>query len=232
MSSSQKFDLAAEHGHYLPLEASPNDIGRAIELSLKRTLDVVLAGALHILLAPLFVVIFVAIKLDSSGPAIFVQERWGFHMRRFKMYKFRTLRHNSPDPHERYEMVESDPRITRIGAFLRRTSLDELPQITNVLLGNMSIVGPRPLVGWESEICLANHRERFLVKPGITGLSQVYARNGVDLSARSDLDLEYVRRWSILLDLRILLKSPFKVMAQDDIYPRRKKTNSTSTHES
>ncbi len=151
---------------------------------LKRVLGSLLAALLIVLLLPLYILIYVAIKFDSRGPVIFVQERWGMHTRRFKMYKFRTLRHNAPDPTPKYEMLENDARVTRVGAVLRRTSLDELPQLFNVVIGNMSLVGPRPLVEWESKECLRNHAERFLVKPGITGLSQVYARNAVDLSAR------------------------------------------------
>ncbi len=230
-SMPQELHLAVEQDLCLPHEAFPNVFKRRFALFIKRMLDIVLSAALHILLAPLFVIIVIAIKLDSAGPAIFIQERWGIHTRRFKMFKFRTLRHNSPDPHARYEMIECDPRITCIGSFLRRTSLDELPQLTNVLLGTMSIVGPRPLVPWESEQCLAHHRERFSVKPGITGLSQVYARNAVNLSARSDLDLVYVKQWSLLLDLKILLISPFKIVAQDDIYPRKKHYNNTASNE-
>jgi lipopolysaccharide/colanic/teichoic acid biosynthesis glycosyltransferase len=206
------------------LEAStlvmPDTPGRSIQRALKRGFDPVLAAFLFVLLSPLYFLIWLGIRLDSPGPAIFVQERWGLDTRPFRMYKFRTLRHNAPDPSQKYEMVESDPRVTRIGAFLRKTSLDELPQLLNVILGNMSLVGPRPLVEWESRECLERHSERFLVLPGITGLSQVYARNAVDLSARSDLDVEYVRRWTLLLDVKILLISPFKVAATDGIYPQ------------
>ena len=137
--------------------------------------------------------------------------------------------HRIPTP--RYEMLENDPRVTRVGALLRRTSLDELPQLFNVLLGDMSLVGPRPLVEWESKECLRNHAERFLVKPGITGLSQVYARNAVDLVARSDLDVEYVQHWSLLLDVRILFMSPFKVAATEGIYPRTRTTDALSCND-
>ena len=103
------------------------------------------------------------IKLESSGPVFFRQRRFGQAMRPFMIFKFRSLRHNLPDPHERYEMMEHDPRITRVGAFLRSTSLDELPQLFNVIAGSMSLVGPRPLVEWESLEALRNHGERFEV---------------------------------------------------------------------
>lgn len=194
--------------------------GRVVALFIKRIFDLVVATVTLLLASPVLIVIFILIRLGSPGPALFVQNRWGMHTRPFRMYKFRTLKHNAPDPHEKYEMVEEDPRVTRIGAFLRKTSLDELPQLFNVFVGNMSIAGPRPLVEWESKETLVRHSERFLVKPGITGLSQVYARNAVDLDARSDLDVEYVRRWSLLLDLKILLLTPFKVTATEGIYPR------------
>ena len=135
------------------------------------------------------------------------------------MIKFRTLRQDMPDPHSRYEMREDDPRITRVGAFLRNTSLDELPQLYNVITGSMSLVGPRPLVEWESRETLRKHAARFEVKPGITGLSQITVRNSVDLDSRSDVDVEYVGRWSPLLDLEVLLRTPAYVLTRSAIYP-------------
>jgi len=135
------------------------------------------------------------------------------------MVKFCTLRHDMPDPHSRYEMREDDPRITRVGAFLRDTSLDELPQLYNVITGSMSLVGPRPLVEWESRETLRKHAARFEVKPGITGLSQITVRNSVDLDSRSEVDIEYVRRWSPLLDLEVLLRTPAYVLIRKAIYP-------------
>jgi lipopolysaccharide/colanic/teichoic acid biosynthesis glycosyltransferase len=166
-------------------------------LLLKRSIDLGIALPLGLVLSPLFLLVALAIKLDSRGPVFFRQERRGLGFRKFTILKFRSLRHAAPDPHGRYEMNEHDPRITRVGEWIRRTSLDELPQLLNVIAGSMSLVGPRPLVEWESRDCIATHPERFLVKPGITGLSQIHVRNAVDLDARSDWDVEYVRRWSV-----------------------------------
>lgn len=180
-------------------------------------MDLAIAIFLCILLFPLFAFIAIAITLNSRGPVFFRQQRYGLGFEPFTIIKFRSMRHEAPDPHERYEMSKRDPRITRVGAWIRRTGLDELPQLFNVIGGSMSLVGPRPLVEWESRECLARHGERFRVKPGITGLQQINARNTVD-DTRFDWDLKYVRRWSPLLDLVILLKTPFRVLHGDDIY--------------
>lgn len=188
-------------------------------LAVKRLID--LAGGLFLLLlfSPLLILVALAIRLDSRGPVLFRQQRRGLRFELFTMYKFRSLRHGAPDPNARYEMTERDPRITRVGAWVRRASLDELPQLFNVVGGSMSLVGPRPLVEWESRDCLLRHAERFLVKPGITGLSQINVRNAVDLDRRSDWDVHYVRRWGVLLDLVILFKTPFRLFRGGDIYP-------------
>jgi lipopolysaccharide/colanic/teichoic acid biosynthesis glycosyltransferase len=196
-----------------------------MKLFFKRVIDLTISIVLTLILSPLLLLISAAVKFDSPGPALFIQERRGHYFNKFKMFKFRTLRHNASDPHLKYEMVESDPRITRVGKFLRKTSLDELPQLFNVIIGNMSLVGPRPLVEWESCECLQTHPLRFEVKPGITGLSQVYARNSVDLSARSDLDIEYANNWSNSLDLKILFISPVKLFLMKGIYPEHRSTN-------
>jgi lipopolysaccharide/colanic/teichoic acid biosynthesis glycosyltransferase len=195
----------------------------AVRLALKRGIDLAIALPLCLLLSPLLLLTAVAIKLDSPGPILFRQRRRGLNFERFTMLKFRSLRHGAPDPRQRYEMTERDPRITRVGAWIRKASLDELPQLFNVIGGSMSLVGPRPLVEWESRDCLVRHRDRFLVKPGITGLSQINVRNGGDLDVRSDWDVEYVRRWSPLFDLAILFKTPFRVAGGEDIYPDQRK---------
>jgi lipopolysaccharide/colanic/teichoic acid biosynthesis glycosyltransferase len=140
------------------------------ELLLKRLLDLLVAVPLCILLIWVFALVAVLIKLDSRGPVFFSQQRFGQGMRPFRIFKFRSLRHNAPDPHKCYEMLEGDPRITRVGAFLRTISLDEIPQLLNVIWGSMSLVGPRPLVEWESLYSLRRHAERFALKPRITGL--------------------------------------------------------------
>jgi lipopolysaccharide/colanic/teichoic acid biosynthesis glycosyltransferase len=188
-------------------------------IALKRAIDLAITVPACILLAPLIVVTAVAIRLDSPGPVFFRQTRRGLRFSPFTILKFRSLRHGAPDPHERYEMVQADPRITRVGAWLRKTSLDELPQIFNVLLGSMSLVGPRPLVEWESLQAREGFPERFLAKPGLTGWSQVTVRNSVGFDARCEKDVEYVRRWSLWLDLRILVMTPASLLRGEAVYP-------------
>jgi len=185
----------------------------------KRLADLLVAVPLCVALLPLFAVVAVAIKLESRGPAFFVQGRRGLGFRPFLVIKFRSLQHRQPDPHGRYEMQADDPRITRVGRLLRMTSIDELPQLLNVIWGSMSLVGPRPLVEWESQEAWLSHRERYQVRPGITGLSQTTVRNAVDLSARLDKDVEYARRWSLLLDLQILLRTPAALVSKGGVYP-------------
>ena len=185
----------------------------------KRVLDLALAIPISIILSPLFLLIAIAIKLDSYGPVFFRQPRYGIGMRPFTIWKFRSLQHGAPDPHDRYRMLAHDARITRIGAFLRRTSLDELPQLFNVIGGSMSLVGPRPLIEWESLASLRSHPERFSVKPGITGLCQIRFRNFGEMAARWDCDVEYARNWTPLLDLSILVRTPGCVLRRQNIYP-------------
>jgi len=194
-------------------------VERAREHPLKRAIDLAVTLPLCFLLSPVLIAVVLAIRLETPGPALFRQSRRGQRMQPFTMLKFRSLRHGAPDPHARYEMLEEDPRITRVGALIRRTSLDELPQLFNVLQGTMSLVGPRPLVEWESRAALETHPERYRAKPGITGLCQVDVRNSVDLGARLDKDVEYVRRQSIWLDIKILLRTPFSLLGRDTIYP-------------
>jgi len=201
-----------------PLPAPLRDL--QARLVLKRALDLALALPLCLLLAPLLVAIALAVRLETPGPALFRQQRRGRGFRPFTFLKFRSLRHGAPDPHAAYEMVASDPRITRVGRWLRATSLDELPQLLNVIEGSMSLVGPRPLVEWESRRALEGFAERFLVKPGITGWSQVLVRNAVGFDERCAKDVEYVQRFGLGLDLQILARTPGSLLRGDRIYPQ------------
>jgi lipopolysaccharide/colanic/teichoic acid biosynthesis glycosyltransferase len=168
-------------------------------------------------------VVAVAIKLDTSGPVFFRQARLGRSLSEFTVLKFRTMKFDSsPEIHRAYiaklaagkadeddlKKLTNDPRVTPVGAFLRRTSLDELPQLVNVLLGHMSLVGPRPALEYELEHYADRHFERFAVKPGITGLWQVSGRNRVGFKEMLELDVRYARTSGLLLDLKILLKTP------------------------
>ncbi|MEA2918657.1 MAG: hypothetical protein QOJ15_10738 [Bradyrhizobium sp.] len=180
---------------------------------LKRAEDFVLAFLLLVVVAPLFIVVAVAIKIDSRGPIIFRQERYGFNNNRILIYKFRSMHH---DPHPDPSVPQArpnDPRVTRIGAFLRRTSLDELPQLLNVLRGEMSLVGPRPHAAAHNEKyarLIDGYLGRHRMKPGITGWAQVNGWRGEtetteQMRRRLEHDLFYIATWSLLLDIKVLI---------------------------
>jgi lipopolysaccharide/colanic/teichoic acid biosynthesis glycosyltransferase len=201
----------------------------ATSLVLKRIVDVVLALVLLLSLLPVIVCIAVAIRLSSPGPVIFRQQRVGKAGRLFWMYKFRTMVTNSDAQiHAAYYRslvrgeaapidgafkLARDPRVTRVGRFLRRASLDEVPQLVNVLRGEMSLVGPRPPIPYEVELYGVRERQRLTVLPGLTGLWQVSGRSLLSFQEMIDLDLAYIQHWSIWLDLRILLWTPLVVIA-------------------
>ncbi len=189
----------------------------------KHALDKALAGTAVLLLSPLLLAIAAAVRLDSAGPAIFRQQRDGWNGRSFTVLKFRTMR-AAPAGRELLQTVKGDPRCTALGRFLRRSSLDELPQLLNVLRGEMSLVGPRPhalemrtenRLGHE---IIAEYAQRHRVRPGLTGLAQVRGLRGAthtaaQLRARVECDLDYIERWSFLLDMRILAMTVVKVFS-------------------
>ena len=196
---------------------------------LKRIVDYVVAIGMLVLLAPVMVVIAVCIVIDDGRPIFFRQLRLGYEMRPFTVLKFRTMRRDvDQDVHKRYieqtldhqaapttnGLYKLDRRdaITRVGRFLRKTSLDELPQLFNVLAGDMSLVGPRPCLDYETEGFAEHHFERFLVPPGLTGLWQVTARAHSTFGEALDMDVAYVRGWSLSLDLQLLFKTPFSLV--------------------
>ncbi len=189
----------------------------------KRVMDVALCLLAMPLVLPLLAICALAIRIDSPGPVLFVQERIGKGGRRFRMYKFRTMQHNLDDSchrafmkafvnggiggHENggalYKPFQAS-QVTRVGHILRKTSLDELPQLINLLRGEMSLVGPRPNVLWEFEEYKGWHNERLEVLPGITGLAQVRGRSGINFDSIVKYDIEYIERQSLVLDLKIL----------------------------
>lgn len=184
--------------------------------AMKRTMDIAGAGALLVLTAPLLAAVAVCVKLDSRGPVLFKQERVGKGGRRFRLVKFRTmivdaeqmtdeLRTQSRDPG--WLLIDHDPRVTRVGRFLRHSSLDELPQLWNVLRGQMSLVGPRPLIESEDRQLEGWARSRIDLTPGLTGLWQVLGRTSIPFEEMVKLDYLYVTNWSLWTDVRLLLRT-------------------------
>lgn len=194
----------------------------------KRAFDVIIATALLIVALPLLILIAGLVKLDSPGPVIFRQRRYGRRLEPFTVWKFRTMHDGaSPEAHRQYiaglaagahngqaglKKLTGDPRVTGLGAVLRRTSLDELPQLVNVLRGDMSLVGPRPALEYEFEHYAAVHFDRFLVRPGLTGLWQVSGRSLLGFEDMLDLDVTYARGCGPGLDAMILLRTPRAVL--------------------
>ena len=200
----------------------------------KRTFDLIFAALAILLLLPLWLLIALLIKLDSKGPVFYTQERVGMDGRLFLLYKFRTMKAGAdPQLHREYQRafiaghaeanldneqkptykLLADPRITRVGKLLRRTSLDEVPQLLNVFSGDMSLVGPRPPIPYEVEAYELWHRKRLDMKPGLTGLWQVSGRNRLPFEEMVRLDLFYIENWSLLLDLKIILRTGFVMLS-------------------
>jgi len=204
----------------------------------KRMFDLVLSAFVFTVLLPVWLVVALLIKLDSAGPVFYVQERVGMDGRIFRLFKFRTMKSGSDSAmHKEYQRkfiagrveanlgsseqpaykLSTDPRITRVGRWLRRTSLDEVPQFLNVVRGEMSVVGPRPPLAYEVEAYELWHRKRLDMKPGVTGLWQVSGRNRLPFEEMVKLDLFYIENWSLLLDIRIVLRTVL-VMLHGDGY--------------
>jgi exopolysaccharide biosynthesis polyprenyl glycosylphosphotransferase len=203
-----------------PANVLPEDATRSLSAYLvcKRIIDIVIASIGLLLSSPVLVILMICIKLeDPKAPAIFRQERIGFGGKPFIMYKLRSmvanaeellpkLLHQSDVSGHMFKM-KHDPRITRIGRFIRKTSLDELPQLWNVLKGDMSLVGPRPPLPREVEEYSDYHRKRLAVQPGCTGLWQISGRNHVGFEEMVELDLKYIRERSLVLDMKIICKT-------------------------
>lgn len=185
---------------------------------MKNFFDVVGAAVILIILSPLLLAIAVFIKIDSDGPVIFVQQRVGRGGKLFQSFKFRTMTICATKHGLGLNIKQNDERITRIGKFLRQWSLDELPQLINVLKGDMSIVGPRPTLPYQVERYNDFQRKRLLVKPGITGWAQVNGRNAISWEERIKLDVWYVENWSLWLDFKIMLKTVTVVIKREGLY--------------
>jgi len=189
--------------------------GRAV----KRAMDMVLAGTALAAGWPFLAALAILIRIDSPGPVLFRQERAGRGMRPFTVYKFRTMRADA-DPYDVSPMGREDARLTRLGRWLREMTLDELPQLWNVLKGDMSIVGPRPL--YMSQACQFNERQRrrLEVRPGLTGLAQFLGRGEIPHEQKLELDVQYVERWGLWLDLKIILGSVRLLLPNERVYQK------------
>lgn len=201
---------------------------KKFQFAVKRFMDIVLSLIGIIILIPFYILIAIGIKLDSKGPVIFKQTRVGKDNVPFKIYKFRTM---VPDAEKKRELAidadnienfifqsKSDNRITRVGSFLRKTSLDEIPQLFNVLIGNMSLVGPRPEIPDVVKFYPEEYKQRLLVLPGITGLAQISGRGEIELGKTIYYDLTYIKNFSILYDIKILFKTVLSVFKREGAF--------------
>ena len=195
----------------------------------KRAIDLVVSALLLVLLSTLFLALALAIVVDSGRPVLFRQIRLARGLREFRVLKFRTMKLGATsEMHQDYikklatgqadednlKKLTEDPRVTRVGHFLRKTSLDELPQLVNVFLGNMSLVGPRPALEYELQYYDEQHYERFAVKPGMTGLWQVSGRNELGFTEMLDLDADYASASNLVTDIKILVKTPMAAISK------------------
>ena len=192
---------------------------RKFQLFIKRAFDLFASISLLILLIifPVMIIVPILIKIDSKGPAIFTQDRTGKNGKIFKIYKFRTMRIPEDSLDENGNMLEPKKRITKLGAILRKTSIDELAQLFNVINGTMSFVGPRPTLPYQSERSNERQKKRHDMRPGITGWAQVNGRNELTWSEKLEYDVEYIEKFSLLFDIKILFKTVAVVLKQDGI---------------
>ncbi|ADL13604.1 sugar transferase [Acetohalobium arabaticum] len=193
---------------------------------IKRVIDFFGSLVGLVILLPLFIIISLLIKIDSKGPVFFKQDRLGKDGEVFEIYKFRTMVENAENIGDGLFTSKGDPRITKVGKLLRKISLDELPQLINVLKGDMSLIGPRPPVPYypyKYDEYSDEQKSRFDVKPGITGYAQINGRNNLSWDERIEYDIEYVKNFSLLLDLKIIFSTLAIVLKRDGIYGENKK---------
>ena len=185
---------------------------------IKRTIDVLLSGIGILVLSPILLILCIAIKLDSPGPILFTQKRVGIHKSHFQIYKFRTMRTDTPKDMPTHMLSNPEQYITRTGKFLRRTSLDELPQIFNIFKEDMSIVGPRPAL-WNQYDLIAERDKHGAndVRPGLTGWAQINGRDELEIPVKARLDGEYVKKYGLGMDLRCFFGTFVSVLRQDGV---------------
>lgn len=210
---------------------------RILHLFAKRVVDIIISLIALVLLSPLFLIIAILIKCTSKGPVFFLQERIGLHGRVFKIIKFRTMIVNAEHIGDGIRVCsENDSRITKIGRLLRATSLDELPQLINVIAGTMSLCGPRPPVTYVPYQGYDNYSDeakiRFEMRPGITGLAQATVRNSATWDERISIDLQYVKNFSLWLDIKVIVLTVKKVFKSDAIYGSSDEVHNTASRES
>lgn len=196
-------------------------MNRSVQLIVKRCLDALIASAGVLILWPVFVLIAVCIKIGSPGPVFFSQERAGFRGKPFRILKFRTMVENADRIGTGLYVSQDDLRITRVGKLLRRFSFDELPQLLQIVTGKMSLVGPRPALPYHLEHYTAEQSRRLLIRPGLTGWSQVNGRNLLSWPERIEKDVWYVDNFSLWLDARILLRTFTVWISADGLYAPR-----------
>lgn len=185
---------------------------------IKRIIDILLSGLAIIILSPLLLILCIAIKLDSPGPIFFTQKRVGIHKTYFQIYKFRTMRTDTPKEMPTHMLANPEQYITKTGRFLRKTSLDELPQIFNIFKGDMSIVGPRPAL-WNQDDLVAE-RDKYGandVTPGLTGWAQINGRDELEIPVKAKLDGEYVKKYGFTMDVRCFFGTFLSVLRQDGV---------------
>lgn len=185
---------------------------------IKRIIDILLSGLAIIILSPLLLILCIAIKLDSPGPIFFTQKRVGIHKTYFQIYKFRTMRTDTPKDMPTHMLANPKQYITKTGRFLRKTSLDELPQIFNIFKGDMSIVGPRPAL-WNQDDLVAE-RDKYGandVTPGLTGWAQINGRDELEIPVKAKLDGEYVKKYGFTMDVRCFFGTFLSVLRQDGV---------------
>lgn len=192
---------------------------RKLQLFIKRTVDVVvsLIGIILLTVIPVLIIVPIWIKLDSKGPAVFTQDRSGKNGKTFKIYKFRTMRIPEESFDKDGKPLEPKQRITKAGKFLRKTSLDELMQLFNVLKGDMSIIGPRPTLPYQMERYDQRQLHRLDMRPGVTGWAQVNGRNDLTWTEKIEYDLQYVEKYSLWFDIKILFKTVSVVFKSEGI---------------
>ncbi|HCQ90444.1 MAG TPA: sugar transferase [Clostridium sp.] len=216
------------HNNDIRIDVYSEIKGKSIQFAIKRLMDIIFSLIGIIILSPIFLILTIWIKLDSKGPAVFKQVRVGKNGKNFTIYKFRTMvvsaeakRELEIDPSNMDNFVfqsKSDNRVTRAGAFLRKTSLDEIPQLFNVLFGHMSLIGPRPEIPDVVKYYPENYYQRLLVLPGITGLAQVNGRGEIELGKTIYYDLTYIKNFSLWLDIKILFQTVVKVFKNEGAF--------------